>query len=80
MLGNVTELTQDCHERNYEQAFTDGSAWEPMSWFGECARVQRGGSWFSDPKHLRAANRSYAPPNNSDSRTGFRLARTLFTP
>src|SRR5262245_22588978 len=40
--GNVYEWVQDCWNRNYEGAPSDGSAWLT----GDCARrVMRGGSW-----------------------------------
>ena len=75
MLGNVWEWTQDCWNDSYAGAPADGRAWEN----GDCARrVLRGGSWFSAPWDLRAANRF---KRTSDLRAhimiGFRVARTL---
>ena len=59
MHGNVWEWVQDCWNDNYEGAPVDGSAWES----GDCSeRVLRGGSWGDEPRFLRAATASGAPP------------------
>jgi formylglycine-generating enzyme required for sulfatase activity len=56
--GNVWEWVQDCWHENYEEAPTDGSAWEEEGG-GDCGRrVVRGGSWNSYPEYLRSAFRS----------------------
>ena len=78
MHGNVWEWTQDCWHENYAGAPTDGSAWTTG-----CSgnyRVLRGGSWFVIPAYLRSAIRSRNDPDNRIIGSGFRLARTLFTP
>ena len=80
MLGNVWEWTQDCYESDYKQAPTDGSAWEPAAQAEGCRRVLRGGGWDSNPGNLRAANRLRVAPDNRNNDSGFRVARTLFTP
>jgi serine/threonine-protein kinase len=73
-LGNVFEWVEDCWNNNYQGAPRDGSAWTE----GDCAkRLLRGGSWFSQPKHVRSAFRNRF---NSDARAstfGFRVARAL---
>src|SRR5207237_565883 len=35
----------------------------------------RGGAVVNDPRHLRASNRRYVPPDAGDSTIGFRCAR-----
>ena len=73
MLGNVWEWTQDCWNVNYNGAPTDGSAWMT----GNCSqRVVRGGSWFSDPQNLRAADRDRSTTANWVVNLGLRVART----
>ena len=37
----------------------------------------RGGSWFSKPRNLRSANRSWLSTGNRNNLSGFRIARTL---
>ena len=80
MLGNVWEWTQDCYEGDYKQAPTDGSAWEPAAQAEGCRRVLRGGGWDNNPRNLRAAVRVHLAPDNRSIVSGFRVARTLFTP
>ncbi|MCA9542332.1 MAG: SUMF1/EgtB/PvdO family nonheme iron enzyme, partial [Myxococcales bacterium] len=38
-------------------------------------RVNRGGSWNSNARNVRAANRNWNSPGNRNSNLGFRLAR-----
>ena len=53
--GNVLEWVEDCWHSDYSGAPTDGSAWTSG---GNCnRRVLRGGSWYNEPRLLRAANR-----------------------
>lgn len=72
MSGNAKEWVQDCMHDDYSGAPVDGSAWVS----GECARVQRGGSWRNCPSSLRAAARAYNTPDSRNPDFGFRLART----
>jgi formylglycine-generating enzyme required for sulfatase activity len=73
MIGNVSELVDDCVHPNYVGAPTDGSAW--MS--GDCTnRVIRGGSWDNDVKALRSAARGGYNMQGKDN-IGFRIARDL---
>jgi formylglycine-generating enzyme required for sulfatase activity len=55
MAGNGWQWTEDCYHDSYKEAPADGSAWTA----GSCdsGRVERGGSWGSAPRDLRAANR-----------------------
>jgi formylglycine-generating enzyme required for sulfatase activity len=74
--GNVWEWVQDKRHGSYEGAPADGSAWEAGG--GESdMRVLRGGSWYFDPRFLRAAIRSGLVDGYRVSFLGFRLARTL---
>lgn len=74
MYGNVFEWTEDCWNKSYQGAPTDGSAWTS----GDCgSRVVRGGSWYFDPRNLRAARRSRNTTDGRNDDLGFRLGRTL---
>jgi formylglycine-generating enzyme required for sulfatase activity len=70
MHGNVREWVADVH-RPYSltSASSGGSVAD--------RRIQRGGSWFNDPRFVRSAFRIGNSPGNRDSDAGFRLARTL---
>ncbi len=72
MHGNVWEWVQDCWRSSYEQAPTDGSAWETdkCSW-----RVIRGGAFVSPPVRLRSADRGDVRPVGQSGRLGFRCVR-----
>jgi formylglycine-generating enzyme required for sulfatase activity len=75
MEGNVFEWVEDCWVENFERAPTDGSARTD----GDCTkRVNRGGSWTSNPTILRAAHRyedHFEKTRVVD--LGFRVARSL---
>ena len=74
MDGNVVEWTQDCWNKSYEGAPSDGTAW--LS--GDCSRrVLRGGGWVYNPYFLRSAYRNRNTAGNRYYNNGFRLARTL---
>lgn len=69
MMGNVWEWTADCYGASYTGAPTDGSP----ALGGDCSlRVDRGGSWSSIPRLVRAANRTGGAGRGSN--LGFRLA------
>ncbi|HRD75780.1 MAG TPA: formylglycine-generating enzyme family protein, partial [Hyphomicrobiaceae bacterium] len=72
--GNVWEWVQDCYADTYNGAPDDGVAREndPCS-----LRVLRGGSWYFNPRRLRAALRSWFGPVDRDDYSGFRVARSL---
>lgn len=54
MYGNVWEWTEDCWNKNYDGAPTDGSAWV----VGDCSmRVVRGGSWFNKQRSFKSSTR-----------------------
>ena len=73
MHGNVWEWVQDMWHVNYDDALTDGSAWE----VGDGAdRVFRGGSWFNFARLCRSAFRSLPLPRDPRDRVisiGFRI-------
>ena len=74
VLGNVWEWTEDCWNKSYEGAPTDGSAWGS----GDCStRVLRGGAWTSNPWRLRSASRLARVFDDRSFWSGFRVARTL---
>jgi formylglycine-generating enzyme required for sulfatase activity len=79
--GNVWVWTEDCYHDSYREAPADGSGWTS----GDCSlRVVRGGSWLSDPRHLRSASRSTtrsrSTTDNRFNDLGFRVGRTLLPP
>ena len=74
VLGNVWEWTEDCWNRSYRGAPSDGSAWES----GYCPRrVLRGGSWSNRPEFVRSAHRDRSATDGRYDYVGFRVARTL---
>ncbi len=74
MHGNVSEWVEDCWNRSYAGAPSNGGAW--LS--GDCGeRVLRGGSWFDIPRFLRTAYRLSYTTDSRDFHLGFRVARTL---
>ena len=76
ILGNASELLEDCYMPSYAGSRTDGSARAT----GVCeSRVIRGASWSSFPYDLRPARRSFLPADDSIlmSNLGFRVARAL---
>ena len=73
MLGNVWEWVEDAWHGSYEGAPRDGSAWGSDGAGAE--RVLRGGSWISDARYCRSANRSRNPPAGRIGLLGFRCAR-----
>lgn len=77
MLGNLSEVTQDCLHENYENAPSDGSAWMEEE-DGKCYdAVLRGGSWVGDPFWLRSASRMGTSRTQRQGQDGLRVARTL---
>lgn len=70
--GNVWEWTQDCWNKNYSGAPTNGGAWTS----GDCGyRVNRGGRWGSNAYSSRSAIRSINSPDLRFGFVGFRLVR-----
>ena len=73
MLGNVWERTEDCWHIDYDDAPTDGSAWES----DDCQfRVVRGGSWVNHAQYLRSAFRFRYAPGSRYEFVGVRVVRS----
>lgn len=73
MLGNVWERVEDCWHIDYEEAPSDGSAWDSE----DCAfRVVRGGSWVNHPQFLRSAFRFRYAPGSRYEFVGVRIVRS----
>lgn len=70
MHGNVAEWVMDFEYNNYQGAPTDGSA---RGKGVSDNRMERGGSWRLDDKHLRSAQRSDAAADYRWKDLGFRL-------
>jgi formylglycine-generating enzyme required for sulfatase activity len=75
MHGNVWEWCQDVWHINYNEAPTDGSAWES----GEdgSRRLLRGGSWLIAPGNCRSASRFRNDPGTCYVIKGFRVVLSL---
>jgi formylglycine-generating enzyme required for sulfatase activity len=71
MQGNVAEWVMDYQHNNYDGAPTDGSAWSKAV---STDRMERGGSWRLDDKHVRSAQRSATTPDYRWKDLGFRVA------
>lgn len=73
MAGNVWQWVQDKYWVSYENAPTDGGAFEGK----DLSRVMRGGSFrVKDSAHLRAYYRTRAAPASRAGNLGFRIARS----
>jgi formylglycine-generating enzyme required for sulfatase activity/uncharacterized caspase-like protein len=72
MIGNVWEWCQDWKGDYPSRAVTD-----PTGPSGGSGRVKRGGSWLSDARYCRSADRDIRDPGSRLDYLGFRLLRTL---
>lgn len=81
MIGNVSEMVEDCQHPNYIGAPADGSAWtsscEILMGMGSM-KIARGGSYNSDEVRFRSAARSHTGQTNQSSLgEGFRIAMDI---
>lgn len=74
MLGNVYQWCADWYDV-YNATSTGSRMIDPCGPESGSSRVYRGGSWFSDARGVRAANRLADDPGDRNSHLGFRLAR-----
>ena len=73
MIGNLGEWVQDCATGSYSDLGADGS---PNN--GDCSkRMVRGGSWGTQPRQLRSAERIRYMPTDVDDSIGIRVAKSL---
>jgi formylglycine-generating enzyme required for sulfatase activity len=71
MLGNVSEITQDCWNNNYQNSPKNGTSWNN----GDCkSRVIRGGSYLDGPNTVNTFSRKRLLKSDSDTTVGFRVA------
>ncbi len=73
MMGNVWEWVWDSYSPYSSQMQIDPHGAVQLGNF----RVARGGSWDSQPRLVRTANRAAWPPSYRDRFVGFRLIRTV---
>jgi formylglycine-generating enzyme required for sulfatase activity len=71
MHGNVWEWCLDHWHGNYEDAPDDGRAW--LRDDEDAPRVQRGGSWYYNPRNCRSASRDLKNPDHDNYNIGFRV-------
>lgn len=74
MLGNVSELVQDCKNINYKGAPIDGSAWMK----GDCgSHATLGGQFHGNPFMLRVSGRNFQGESDRFINFGFRVAQDI---
>jgi formylglycine-generating enzyme required for sulfatase activity len=74
MHGNVWEWVQDEWHVNYDDAHTDGRAWES----GDGAdRIDRGGGWLGTARVCRSAFRNHRDPRLRADGLGFRILQEV---
>jgi formylglycine-generating enzyme required for sulfatase activity len=78
MAGNVWEWVEDCYHSSYADAPPSNESEWKTACENDRQRVVRGGSFVSDPKLLRSANRGNYRANTSFNFVGFRVARDLY--
>lgn len=73
MAGNVMEWVNDRYDPGYYKVSPSN---DPPGSDKSDYRVERGGSWYSDPNGLRVTNRNFENPLNSYDTLGFRCAQS----
>jgi hypothetical protein len=74
MHGNVWEWCQDIYHSNYNDAPSDGSAWEDA---GSNIRVSQGGSWIDFTRGCRSAVLRGVVSSSRYDYLGFRVLREI---
>ena len=74
-VGNVYEWT--CSEYKNKYSGKEKTCPSPNKQNASTLRVIRGGSWYSNPRFVRVANRYRFPSNYRDYKLGFRLVRQI---
>ena len=74
MLGNVHEWCEDAADDYRGRRYSAAPIEDPWPQRAGSSRVVRGGSWSSDPMHVRAARRFARLNTDRDENLGFRLA------
>jgi sulfatase modifying factor 1 len=73
MIGNLAEWVEDCSTQSYASIQSDGA---PAA--DDCSkRMVRGGSWGTQPRQLRSAERIRYSPTDVDDSIGIRVAKSL---
>jgi len=72
-IGNVADWIEDCRTLSYADMRADGTQAG-----GDChRRMVLGGSWGTQPRQLRSAERISYEPTAIDDSIGIRVAKTL---
>jgi serine/threonine-protein kinase len=71
MVGNAWEWVADWYGETY---YSSSPAENPPGPETGEARVLKGGSWYDDAPHVRAAQRGVSPPSNRHALYGFRCS------
>jgi formylglycine-generating enzyme required for sulfatase activity len=74
--GNIWEWVEDCWQRGYDGAPTDGSA-RTTGCPDDTQRVHRGGAFLHGPEAIRSTVRNNYSRDARANGVGFRVARTL---
>jgi formylglycine-generating enzyme required for sulfatase activity len=74
MAGEAWQWVQDWYHDTYDEAPTDGSAWESPA---GSERVIRGGAWSYSAASLRSAGRGSRAPGKRTGDVGIRLAQSI---